>query len=106
ILFASLNPDVPSLEEHLGDTRAFIDLIVDQGEHGIELVPGASTYVFRGNWKLQVENCVDLYHLTSAHPSFMKIVEKRKSGESKHGLKALDFNDYRLPGVVRGSYTF
>lgn len=106
ILFGSLNPDVPSLEEHLGETRAFLDLIVDQSEQGYELVPGVSTYTFRGNWKLQVENCVDLYHLTSAHPSFMKIVERRNSGESGHKLKAVDFAAYRRPEVVRGSYTF
>ena len=106
LLFASLGAGAPSLQEYLGETRPFLDLIVDQSEHGVELVPGGSSYIYRGNWKLQLENCVDLYHLTSAHPSFMKIVERRKSGESRHGLKALDFNDYRLPGVVRGSYTF
>jgi len=29
-LFASLNPDVPSLEEHLGGARTFLDTIADQ----------------------------------------------------------------------------
>ena len=105
-LFGSLNPDVKPLEEHLGDTRVFIDMVVDQGEAGFELVPGYSSYIFNGNWKLQVENCVDLYHLTSTHPSFMQIVERRKSGDSGNGLAAIDFADYRLPGMVRGSYTF
>jgi len=106
LLFGSVNPDVPPLEEHLGETRAFLDMVLDQSPDGIELVPGVSRYVFKGNWKLQIENCTDLYHLTSAHPSFIEIVSRRKSGESGHGLAALDFNDYRLPGVVRGSYTF
>ncbi len=106
ILFASLNADVPSLEEHLGETRACLDLVIDQGEQGMELVPGSSTYTFKGNWKLQVENCLDPYHLTSTHPSFMQIVARRNSGESTHGLKALDFEAYRLPDVVRGSFTF
>ncbi len=106
LLFASLEPRAPPLEEYLGSTRVFLDMIIDQGAQGIELVPGSSTYTFKANWKLQIENCVDLYHLTSAHPSFMKIVERRKAGESRHELKALDFADYRLPGVVRGSYTF
>ncbi len=106
ILFGSLSAEVPPLEEHLGEARAFLDMVVDQSPQGVELVPGVSRYVFKGNWKLQIENCVDLYHLTSAHPSFMEIVSRRKSGASGHGLKALDFNDYRLPGVVRGSYTF
>lgn len=53
-LFGSLNADVPPLEEHLGDARRFIDLVVDQSPHGVELVPGRSTYVYKGNWKLQI----------------------------------------------------
>jgi phenylpropionate dioxygenase-like ring-hydroxylating dioxygenase large terminal subunit len=105
-LFGCLDPDVHSLEEHLGETRTFLDLVVDQGEQGFELVPGSSSYIFNGNWKLQIENCVDLYHLTSTHPSFIQIVERRKSGESGNGLAAIDFTDYRLPGITRGSYTF
>ena len=59
-LFASLSADVPPLEDFLGDTRAFLDLIVDQSDSGeVELVPGASTYTFDGNWKLQFENGPD-----------------------------------------------
>ena len=105
-LFGSLNPAVPSLDEHLGDTRVFLDMVVDQSEQGFEVVPGYSSYVFNGNWKLQIENCVDLYHLTSTHPSFMQIVERRSKGDSRNGLAAINFSDYRLPGMVRGSYTF
>ena len=30
----------------------------------------------------------------------MRIVERRKSGESGNNLKALDFNLYRLPEVT------
>ena len=106
LLFASLNAQVSSLDEHLGDARTFIDLVVDQGANGIELIPGVGTYTFRGNWKLQIENCLDNYHLTSTHPSFMKIVERRKSGISGNPLKAIDFERYRLPSVVRGGFTF
>ena len=106
VLFGSLDPDVCPLEEHLGDTRAFLDMIIDQGEQGVELVPGFSRYTYNGNWKLQIENCTDPYHLTSTHPSFMAIVERRKSGESKNRLQALNFNEYRNPGVVRGTYTY
>ncbi len=106
ILFGSLNAEVPALETHLGDARFFLDLVIDQSPQGVELVPGCSTYTFNGNWKLQIENCVDAYHLSSAHPSFMRIVERRKSGESGNNLKALDFNLYRLPEVTRGSFTF
>lgn len=101
-IFASLGEDVPSLEEHLGDTRLFLDMIVDQGPDGIEAVAGSSSYTYRANWKLQLENGLDAYHLTSTHPSFFKLVERRNSGESKHDLKAVDFTSYK----VRGGFTF
>ncbi len=72
-LFGTLNPDAATLDAYLGDTRFFLDLVIDQSPHGIELVPGSSTYTFNGNWKLQIENCVDVYHVLSAHSSFVKI---------------------------------
>lgn len=106
LLFGSLELDVPPLKEHLGDARVFLDLVLDQGPQGMELVPGVSRYRFNANWKLQLENCLDVYHLTSTHPSFMEIVSRRSSGESQNNLRSLDFRKYRLPGMERGSFTF
>ncbi|MDX3907804.1 MAG: aromatic ring-hydroxylating dioxygenase subunit alpha [Pigmentiphaga sp.] len=102
LMFGSLNADVPDLEDYLGETRFFLDLILDQSPDGIELLPGCSTYVYKGNWKLQLDNALDGYHLTSVHPSFMKIVKQRQSGESLHNLAAIDFAAYRQ----RGGFTF
>ena len=106
-LFGSIAADVPSLDEHLGDMQKFLDLLVDQSPHGLELIPGRSVYTFRGNWKLQVENCADIYHLSSAHRNFMSIVNRRASGDSKHKLKsALDIGALQRSSAPRGSYTF
>ena len=105
-LFGCLNGDAPPLEQHLGDTRFFLDLVVDQSPHGVELVPGSSTYTFNGNWKLQIENCVDVYHVLSAHSSFVEIGRRRRSGESANKLEALDFEAYRSGAITRGSFTF
>jgi phenylpropionate dioxygenase-like ring-hydroxylating dioxygenase large terminal subunit len=79
MLFGSLNPDVPALDDWLGDTRVLIDLVMDQGEHGMELVPGRTVYTYAANWKLQTENGMDPYHLTSTHPSFIEIVSRRQA---------------------------
>ena len=54
-LFASLNSDVPSLREHLGDAATFMDPIIDQSPAGMETIEGDVTYVYDGNWKLQME---------------------------------------------------
>ncbi len=92
-LFASLTDDVPSLDEHLGETKPLLDLVWDQGPEGIEAIPGTSAYTYDANWKMQIENCIDGYHLTSCHPSFMNIVSRRKAGESGNKqVKSIDFN--------------
>lgn len=104
-VFASLSDDVPSLDEHLGEARFFMDLVADQGPEGIEMIPGYSSYTYNANWKMQVENCVDGYHLTSCHPSFMNIVMRRKAGESQNNqVKSMDIvNMMKMTG---GAYTF
>ena len=92
-LFASLSDAVPSLDEHLGEAKKLLDLVWDQGPDGIEAIPGVSTYTYDANWKMQIENCIDAYHLTSCHPSFMNIVARRKAGESRNKqVKSIDFN--------------
>ncbi|WP_338664838.1 aromatic ring-hydroxylating dioxygenase subunit alpha [Pararoseomonas sp. SCSIO 73927] len=79
-IFASLTEDVPSLAEHLGDARFFLDLVVDQSPTGeLELVPGEITYTFDANWKLQFENGLDYYHFSSTHSSYVDILKKRKA---------------------------
>jgi benzoate/toluate 1,2-dioxygenase alpha subunit len=66
-LFGSLNPDVKSLAEHLGETTKIIDLMVDQAPDGLEVLRGSSSYTYDGNWKLQAENGADGYHVSSLH---------------------------------------
>lgn len=69
-VFASLAADGPSLETHLGFAAASIDDIVDRAPDGeIEVSGGVHKYMFRGNWKLQLENSVDSYHGPFSHES-------------------------------------
>lgn len=80
-IFASLSEDVPTLEEHLGRSRPYIDWVVDLSPEGIDLSVGAHRAIYKANWKLQMENTVDNYHFSFVHQSFVKIVEKRKGGK-------------------------
>lgn len=72
-VFGSLSVEGPSLEEHLGNARPYLDLVVDRYPEGIVVLKGASRYGFRGNWKLQVENALDFYHLPFVHASFFEL---------------------------------
>lgn len=86
LIFASLSADVPTLEEHLGEARAFIDLAVDHGPSGLEYVPGDVTYTYDGNWKLQFENGLDFYHFASTHSSYVDISRRRPKDEAELAL--------------------
>ena len=89
-LFGSLNDDVVSLEEHLGDARVIMDMLIDQSPDGLEVLKGTSTYTFDGNWKLQAENGADGYHVSSTHWNYAATTSRRSTGESKNETKAMD----------------
>ena len=80
-VFGSVSADVPPLAEWLGEAAKLLDLVADQSDEGVELVPGSVTFTYEGNWKLQLENCSDNYHFTSAHPSYIRLLERRKAAE-------------------------
>ncbi len=103
-LFGSLNPDVQSLEDHLGESRVIIDMIVDQSPDGLEVLRGSSTYMYEGNWKLQAENGADGYHVTAVHWNYAATQAQRKSRESGDDIKAMSAGGWSKKGG--GSYSF
>ena len=104
-LFGSLNADVKPLEEHLGESRKIIDMIVDQSEDGLEVLRGASTYWFEGNWKLQAENGADGYHVTAVHWNYAATQAARKEREAGNDqIKAMSAGGWAKKGG--GSYSF
>ncbi|SEO28577.1 benzoate 1,2-dioxygenase, alpha subunit [Paracoccus alcaliphilus] len=99
-LFGSLNADVAPLEEFLGETKVIIDQIVDQAPEGLEVLRGNSSYIYDGNWKLQMENGCDGYHVSSVHWNYATTMERR----SETGTKAVDANSWSKS--VAGVYGF
>lgn len=94
-LFATLNPDAEPLEDQLAESKTFIDLVVDQSPQGIEVLQGRSVYTYNGNWKLQVENGVDGYHVDTVHANYVQMIKNRAriNAESK-GMKVLAVGDF------------
>jgi benzoate/toluate 1,2-dioxygenase subunit alpha len=107
-LFGSVAPDVPPLAEHLGEVNKLLDLLADQSEDGVELVPGAVTFTFDANWKLQLENCADAYHFTSAHPSYIRILERQKAeaDAARSGMAGMTHWREDAAGEQGGSFSF
>jgi benzoate/toluate 1,2-dioxygenase alpha subunit len=101
-LFGSLNPDVQSLEDHLGSTRVIIDQIVDQAAEGLEVLRGSSTYIYEGNWKLQMENGADGYHVSAVHWNYSATMGRRNY--EAEGVRTVDANGWSKS--VGGVYGF
>jgi benzoate/toluate 1,2-dioxygenase subunit alpha len=87
-LFGSFAEDVLPLEEFLGETKVIIDQIVDQAHEGLEVLRGNSSYIFDGNWKLQMENGCDGYHVSSVHWNYSATMGRRNY--EREGTKAVD----------------
>lgn len=92
-IFASLSPEGADFDAFLGPMKANIDDLVDRAPDGeILLDAGMHRYTFRGNWKLQVENVLDSYHVPFSHSSTVnKKGEQfsRREGDDK-GAKVID----------------
>lgn len=106
LVFASLGRDGPSLREHLGLARHYIDLQVDrspEGEIDLRYPPHRTEY--DGNWKFQVENATDGYHVNFVHESFQLLLEEfaQRSGQHGNHLPGPENRQYwdRI-GVTRG----
>ncbi|MER5127701.1 Rieske 2Fe-2S domain-containing protein [Serratia marcescens] len=88
-LFGSLSDEVQPLEEYLGETQQILDLIVDQAESGLEVLRGSSSYTFDGNWKLQMENGADGYHVSVVHWNYVSTMAHR---DAASGIQTMDAN--------------
>lgn len=77
-VFGSLNSDVPSLAEHLGGAAEFIDMLFDQCPEGWTVLPGKTSSIYHGNWKLMLENGGgDGLHPDYAHKSILGVANRK-----------------------------
>jgi benzoate/toluate 1,2-dioxygenase alpha subunit len=78
-IFASLNPDVPELTEHLGRATHYIDEMIARAPAGRITAVKPIQYKYPGNWKLQLENYVDVYHPVFVHESLFTTKGRRQA---------------------------
>jgi phenylpropionate dioxygenase-like ring-hydroxylating dioxygenase large terminal subunit len=84
-IFASFNPDVPALTDHLRDVLPYIDRFVEHaGEHALRVAPDANEVVYDANWKMQLENNVDGYHLSFTHQSLFSVLQQRTGKQPRY----------------------
>ena len=89
-VFASLAPGGTSFEDHIGPMKGNIDDLVDRAPDGkLALDAGMHRYVYNGNWKLQVENVLDSYHVPFGHASTVNkdgVQFARREGDQKGAI--------------------
>jgi p-cumate 2,3-dioxygenase alpha subunit len=88
-VFVSFAESGPSLREHLGNAREYLDLMVEHSERGLEVIPGTHLYSIRGNWKLAVENAMDGYHFSPTHVTFVEYLKNTGYVTSDEGGRAI-----------------
>ena len=105
LLFGSLSPEVPRLVDFLGELRFFLDCALEQGPEGMEFVPGRIAFTYQGNWKAQLDNSSDAYHLTSTHAGFMD-VQRRRADATSGNQAARQFDWQKRFSQQGGAFSF
>jgi phenylpropionate dioxygenase-like ring-hydroxylating dioxygenase large terminal subunit len=73
LVFASLDSQAPSLLDHLGDFRWYLETHFG-AEHGMSVVGDPHRWIVPGNWKTACENFSgDSYHTPALHRSIVEI---------------------------------
>ena len=92
MIFASLDPDVRPLEEHIGDMGWYLDFYLKKSRAGMEVVGPPQRWVMHADWKLASENFIgDGYHTQSTHMSTIKagIMRVKSPAYLKDGVQIL-----------------
>lgn len=79
MIFATLKPDLESLDSFLGGAKKWIDLFMKQSAGYPLKVLGDHRFRFPGNWKIQLENTTDAYHFPVVHKSFVSSLDEQTS---------------------------
>ena len=69
-VFANMSPEGPGLRAWLGANAVCLeDLAASAPDGEVEIRGGVHRYMFRGNWKFQIDNLSDMYHPAYSHES-------------------------------------
>lgn len=69
-VFVSFDVAIEDLPTYLAGAREYLDLVIDESESNLEIIPGTNVYSINANWKLLVENSIDGYHAGPTHKTY------------------------------------
>jgi p-cumate 2,3-dioxygenase alpha subunit len=85
--FVGFSADLEPLTDYLAGAKEYIDLVMDQSEAGMRVVPGSNIYATNANWKLLVENSIDGYHAMPVHQTYIDYVRRQGGAVNKNALR-------------------
>lgn len=90
LIFASWDPDAPSLRDYLGDMAWYLDIALNRGPGGTQLVGPPQKFRVPANWKSGAENFIsDFQHAqTIAHASALKMIGDAGKAPPDGGVQA------------------
>lgn len=93
LVFVSFVKQRESLREYLSSLLELIDLTLDSADvlGGWQVLDGSSTYRFKANWKLMVENSIDNYHFDPVHETYKQYI-----GDTNKRLGTTDIKEERV----------
>jgi benzoate/toluate 1,2-dioxygenase subunit alpha len=101
-VFANMSESSPALLDYIGEARHAIDEFVAAAPAGeVEIAGGCHRYEYKGNWKHQLENLTDTYHVIATHASTVDSEGKqfkRRSGTS--GSEARFYDEKKRPVIL------
>jgi phenylpropionate dioxygenase-like ring-hydroxylating dioxygenase large terminal subunit len=102
-IFASQAPNGPALLDYLGEITEAIDNMVDRSPTGeLELAPAHFKQEFAANWKLHMENAVDLVHPLYVHMSSVASARGTASAQSSDSRNGQAIQMYKANGLTLG----
>lgn len=101
-VFANLSKTGPDLHEYIGEARhAFDEFVAAAPDGEVELAGGCHRYEYKGNWKHQLENLTDTYHVIATHASTVDSDGKQfKRRSGTQGSEARFYDDRKNPVIL------
>jgi phenylpropionate dioxygenase-like ring-hydroxylating dioxygenase large terminal subunit len=74
MIFGSLDPNAPALEDYLGPMKWYLELMANRSPGGLEVVGVPQRWIVEADWKIAADNFIgDSYHTLTTHRSMIEL---------------------------------
>lgn len=96
--FVNYDAEAVSLADYLADAKGFLDVMCDQAEGEVTILPGEHSYSIAANYKFMCENSYDGYHLLPTHISYLEFLDEQSKVSGKESAVSFLINQYAKQG--------